>query len=155
MTDTALPKAMLIDLDDTILALSDTANRCWTTLATHYADQVNGGDVAALHAALLTARTWFWSDPVRHKPGRLDLVTARRTVVGQALEQLGVPNPALAAEMAQAYTAVQQSQIYPLPGALAAIHAPARPWRAAGAADQWRSARTTPQDRAVPTCAAV
>jgi putative hydrolase of the HAD superfamily len=121
MTHPALPKAMLLDMDDTILALSETANRCWTTLCTHYADQVNGGDVAALHDALNATRAWFWSDPARHKPGRLDLTAARRTVIDLALEKLGAPNPTLAAEMAQAYTAVQQAQIVPLPGALAAV----------------------------------
>jgi putative hydrolase of the HAD superfamily len=117
-----LPKAMLIDMDDTILAHSATAHQCWSTLCTHYADRVNC-DAGVFYNALSATRAWFWSDPARHKPGRLDLLAARCTVIGMALEQIGAPNPALAAEMAQAYTEVQMAQIVPFPGALATLHA--------------------------------
>ena len=117
-----LPKAMLVDMDDTILAHSDTASQCWTTLCTHYADQVNGGDAAAFQTVLSATRGWYWSDPARHKPGRLDLVAARRSIIGLTLEKLGAPNPALAAELAQAYTEVQMAQMVPFPGALDTLH---------------------------------
>jgi putative hydrolase of the HAD superfamily len=41
-------------------------------------------------------REWYWSDPGRHRVGRLDLFAARREIVVISLRELGVEDPALA-----------------------------------------------------------
>ncbi len=64
------------------------------------------------------ARDAYWADPERHRLGRLNLTVARREIVGQALDDLGVDRPDLAAAIAAAYSAEREALIYLLPGAI-------------------------------------
>ena len=121
MFDT-LPKAMLVDLDDTILAFSITAGTGWARICDRYAERTAGVSAEALCEAILGARTWFWSDATRHQAGRRDLGLARREVVARALRSLGVDAAGLSEEIADAYTKERDALIYPLPGAIEALH---------------------------------
>lgn len=116
-----LPRAMLIDMDDTILTLTSTATRCWSDLCATYAPRLGDLVVEELQALLNTTRAAYWRDPARHRPGRLDLLGARRTILGQVLDQLGVQDPDLAHEMAHAFTEAQLSSIEAFPGAIDAV----------------------------------
>ncbi|MCK6480576.1 MAG: hypothetical protein L6R43_10630 [Planctomycetes bacterium] len=63
----------------------------------------------------------FWSDPERHRTGRLDLPAARRLVVADALESLGFPRPDLARAIADRYTGLRRESAVLLPGAREAL----------------------------------
>ena len=121
----ALPKAMLIDMDDTILTLTHTASQCWLDLVEGYAPRVNGGDCDALQAALLAARGDYWRDAAQHRAGRLDLQGSRRAIIAQALIALGLPDAAatqeLAAQMAHTLTESILGGIVPFPGAVETV----------------------------------
>ncbi len=112
------PKAILFDLDDTIIAFDAVAAPAWRSVCAAYAPRAAGLAPEALLAAIDTARTAYWADAERHRRGRLNLAAARRELVGQALEALGIGRPDLAAEIADAYSVEREALIDLLPGAL-------------------------------------
>ena len=117
----SLPKAILLDLDDTILALSDSADPCWQRVCERFASRIDGLDPRKLFTAIRERRFWFWEDPERHRRGRLDLGRARREVVAAALLQLGIDAPALANEIADTYSLEREEALQPFPGAIEAL----------------------------------
>ena len=113
-----LPKAVLLDLDDTILSFDAGAEGCWREICARYAPRLDRCEPAGLLAAIHESRAWFWSDPERHRRGRLNLEAARYEIVTAALLQLGVDAPALADEIARSYAAARDASIQPFPGAI-------------------------------------
>jgi putative hydrolase of the HAD superfamily len=108
-----LPKAVLLDLDDTILDDSGSAARSWPEACGAHGAELGDIDPAALLAAIGRVRRWFWSDPERHRAGRLDLDAARAQVVGLALTELGADDPALAKGIAATYGALRDRDMQP------------------------------------------
>ena len=84
-----LPKAILLDMDDTILEYG-TADGCWREVCEAASSRIRPVTSSDLLAAILESRDWFWSEPVRNRNGRLDLPWARRQVVTTVFEQLGM-----------------------------------------------------------------
>jgi putative hydrolase of the HAD superfamily len=59
----------------------------------------------ALITALLESRQWFWSDPVRHRRERVDMLGAWTKIAARALERCGDADPRTAAALAEVYAA--------------------------------------------------
>ncbi|MFL7794215.1 MAG: HAD family hydrolase [Anaerolineae bacterium] len=120
-----LPKAILLDLDDTIIALSGSADPCWRQVCGRFSGrfsvQVDGRTPQALFDAIKESRAWFWSDSQRHQRWRMDLVAARREIVARAFDRLGVEAPELANEVADTFSRERDAGIYLLPGATEAL----------------------------------
>jgi putative hydrolase of the HAD superfamily len=114
----ALPSAMLLDLDDTILASSDVADECWKALCLRYAPELPGVSAEKLYASISQWRHWFWSDAERHRVGRNDLQSARRQIVRMAFEDEGIDAPHIAQDLADAYTIEREKNVRPFPGAI-------------------------------------
>ena len=110
-----LPTAILLDLDDTILDDSSAVESCWRGAC---APEPNAAD---LFDAIQTASKWYWSDPERHRAGRLELNAARRHVVALALASLGIDDPACAARVSDAYSRGRDAEMIPLPDAIATV----------------------------------
>jgi putative hydrolase of the HAD superfamily len=72
---------MLVDLDDTIIDGSAVV-ACWEKACETGAPGLAPGEVLA---EILRLREWFWSDPERHRQGRLDLAAAGRQITRMAL----------------------------------------------------------------------
>jgi putative hydrolase of the HAD superfamily len=113
-----LPRAILFDLDDTILMDSNNVDSCWLSACHRCASQTEALKPEALFAAIQEYRAWFWSDPERHRRGRLDLEAARRDIVAGALLQLDIEHPSLASAIAQAYGELRDEDAQPFPDAL-------------------------------------
>ncbi len=113
-------KALLVDLDDTLLDYSGGVDDCWAG-ACRSAAAPAGIDVAALLPALARARRWFWDDPVRHARERTDMNGAWRQIVAHALEDVGHPSERLAAEVAEAFAAKRWRRMDLYPGAREAL----------------------------------
>ena len=97
-----LPRAVLLDLDDTILNDTGCVQACWEAACDSCAPQA-GIDSVVLLEAINKSADWFWSDPERHRVGRLDLLVARTEVVRLALVALGVENAELARQIGRIY----------------------------------------------------
>ncbi|MBN2386314.1 MAG: HAD family hydrolase [Anaerolineales bacterium] len=119
---TTLPPCLLLDLDDTILDYTASGRCCWRELCQDYAPRI-GVEAALLRAAIRRSSDDYWSDPERHRLGRLDLPTARRDVLRQALAELQVQQTALGDEIADAFTLRREEWVTPFPGAIEALQA--------------------------------
>jgi len=84
-----IPKAILFDLDDTIISYDEAADLAWKETCDAFVidtDVSFNGDI--LLDKINKVRKWYWSDPERHKAGRMDLIKARREIVKMSLNEL-------------------------------------------------------------------
>ena len=85
-----VPKAILLDLDDTILDDSGDTVRCWREACLAHESELGDRGASALILAIERVRRWYWADAGRHRAGRLDLGAARREVVELALREVRI-----------------------------------------------------------------
>lgn len=97
-------KAVLLDLDDTLLDYSGRADACWEESCACVA-AAEGVDGRALAAALEEARRWFWSDPDRQRRERVDMLTAWAKIAALALARVGGTRDGLARRLAEDFAA--------------------------------------------------
>ncbi|MYD95937.1 MAG: HAD-IA family hydrolase [Gammaproteobacteria bacterium] len=116
-----LPKAIIVDLDDTILDSGDPGV-AWLAVCREAAD-LQGVTAEGLFAAVISARDWFWASNRRAREGRLDLDEARLTIFRRAFSALGAKDVAAHAihAMATRYTTLRDQAVTPFPGALQAL----------------------------------
>ncbi len=60
------PKAILFDMDDTILNYDSVADPSWRQVCESVAPEIIGLESEELFTALKTKSQWFWGDPERH-----------------------------------------------------------------------------------------
>ncbi len=113
-----LPKAILFDLDDTILEFSVGADPVWKAICSKYAEKTNMFDPTDLFESIKGVRDWFWADTERHKEGRRNLNQTRRIIVSKALSSLGLNRLNLAGEIADSYTKIREEGITLFPKAI-------------------------------------
>ena len=113
-------KALLFDLDDTLLDYSGGADRSWTE-ACGACCTPEGIDAAVLVAAIAETRRWFWDDAARHRRERVNMLGAWQHIVEFALERLGRPAPELAAAVARDYAARRRAAMRLFPDSLACL----------------------------------
>ena len=117
-----LPKAILFDLDDTILKFDTLAEKFWLAACEAFEPELPGVSAEKMLGAVHEYREWYWGDPDRHKRGRLNLEVARREVVGGALQLLGIEDPELAGRMGDSYSADRDAAVEPFPGAISTLN---------------------------------
>jgi len=118
MTMSQLPQAVLLDLDDTILDDSSNVSSCWLDACVAHQPEMNDLDPVAVYEAIERTREWFWSDPERHRVGRLDLAAARREVVRLALAEIGIEDAGLARKIGDRYHDLRDEGLQPLEDAI-------------------------------------
>jgi putative hydrolase of the HAD superfamily len=109
-----LPRAVLVDLDDTLIDGSAVVD-CWDVACECCPPEV---DRQAVLAEILRLRDWYWSDPVRHREGRLDLSAARRQIARMALTNVGGDTAWLADRIAERYDQCRDVRTVLFPDAL-------------------------------------
>ena len=104
-------RAMLLDLDDTLLDYSGGVDGCWAGAC---ADAAGGMPQAPLVAALAETRRSFWSDPEHNRRRRVDMLGAWTSIATAALERCG-GDPRLGAAIAEAFAARRRAvmQLFP------------------------------------------
>ena len=115
-----LPRAMLIDLDDTLLASTAAGRRAMEAVTRQLA-----GDIALplepVSGAVTEANIWFWSDEERRAHARLHQAGARARIFERALELLGCTAPVDAEAMGRRVVAERLRALEPIPGALETV----------------------------------
>ena len=112
------PKAILFDLDDTILDEEGSVGPSWRTVCADIAAQVPGLDQVALLETISRERDWYWSDPDRHRIGRTNPIEANQGIIHRSLKTLGHDLPALARSSSISYRAMRLAATQPFAGAI-------------------------------------
>jgi len=115
------PRALLLDLDDTILAYGAQGPALWREMTALVAGEL-GVDAERVHGAVIEAGRRFWGDPERSARGRHDMRGSRRVLCLWAFRELGLPELA-AAQLADAFHDAREAGVHPLPGAVDALEA--------------------------------
>jgi putative hydrolase of the HAD superfamily len=125
-TTTMLPRAILFDLDDTILRAYGRPEAAWLAVTEEFADRLGDLTTAELADAVVARASAFWADASRHRYWRLRLAEARHEVVAGALASLAqagrrVPSADVARELADRFSAYREEQMCLFPDALDVI----------------------------------
>src|SRR5262252_6779283 len=83
-----LPRAILFDLDDTLLRAYVNPDRVWNAVTSELADVLAPLEPATAMAAIQAFARDFWADAERHRYWRLRLYESRREIVRGALPAL-------------------------------------------------------------------
>lgn len=110
------PKAILFDLDDTLISAYGDPGPVWRRLLADHAEAFAPHDPETLTAHVGAYALDFWSDPARHKTWRLKLYEARREIVRGAFEKIGLleedpRRAALAHDIADRYSAIRDAEM--------------------------------------------
>jgi putative hydrolase of the HAD superfamily len=123
---TELPRAMLIDMDDTILSAYGRPEIAWNIVTTEFARELAPLSPQQVASVIVDSARKFWS--AAGAEWRLKLVEARHKVVRDgfaALAEAGqvAPPTELAIRLADRFTAYRDEQMFVFPGAHDAIDA--------------------------------
>jgi putative hydrolase of the HAD superfamily len=123
---TQLPRAMLIDMDDTILSAYGRPEIAWNSIATEFAEELAPLSPQQVAAAIVDSGRKFWA--AAEAEWRLKLAEARHEVVRGGFATLAAAGrPALptdlAIRLADRFTAYREEQMFVFPGAHDAIDA--------------------------------
>jgi putative hydrolase of the HAD superfamily len=118
----ALPRGVLFDLDDTLVVFDGVSQPAWTEICARHAGRA-GLPAEELHRAIQEVARAYWSDPERHRAGRLALEETRRSIVAEALRRRGTGGDELARTIADDYSQLQESRIALFPDALETLGA--------------------------------
>lgn len=122
----AHPRAILFDLDDTILSAYGRPEAAWRAIANEMSDRLFPISPALAAETISAFGKDFWSDPTRHKTWRMQIEAARRTIVATAFASLAdaghrLPSPEIAEQLADRFSAYREEQICLFPNALNVI----------------------------------
>ena len=106
------PKAILFDLDDTLISYSGERREVWTETLEPHLHRCSGHTVDAILQAMEAEMRWFWSDPVRHREGRLNMHAARTNICAGGFRRLGVEDAGLVADVASAFHENREKRMY-------------------------------------------
>jgi len=116
------PRALFLDLDDTILSYTAHGEPAWRRVCEKYAPDLEL-DPRSLRKIINTAAREYWSDEERHRLGRLNLLRTRCEILTKALTAADRDPGPWAADMARDYHGWREGSVAPFPGALEALDA--------------------------------
>ena len=111
-----LPRAILFDMDDTILAVSGSARLVWTRIAVDFASALAPLSAAEIVTAIEVQSQRLWNDNAWNREWRVRVAEARRHVVASAFAMLQaagrmVPAPAIGDSMADRFTLIRDAEL--------------------------------------------
>jgi putative hydrolase of the HAD superfamily len=120
---TTLPRAILFDLDDTLLSALGGAQRQWQRVVSEFAEHLVPHPPDNVIAAMLAYSQFLWADAARHKYWRHRIGEARRHIVGNAFAELAAsgghppPPPEICDALADRFNELQHAELRMFPGA--------------------------------------
>ena len=121
-----LPRAILFDLDDTLIRAYAQPEEAWRRLLHVFAAHLEAHDDAAIErvrVAVMDEARAFWSERTAAAKWRLDIPGARRLSVRRGLARLGIGDEALADRIADAFTEMRRAEYRLYPDAHATVDA--------------------------------
>ena len=121
-----LPRAILFDLDDTLIRAYAQPDDAWRRLLHIFAAHLDAHDAVSIERvrlAIMEEARAFWSEAKAAAKWRLDIPGARRLSVRRGLSRLGRPDDALADRIADAFTEMRRQEYRLYPDAHATVDA--------------------------------
>src|SRR5476649_1002810 len=121
-----LPRAILFDLDDTLIRAYAQPEEAWTRLLHIFSAHLDAHDPAAIERirkAIMGEAKAFWNDRAAAAKWRLDIGGARRLSVRRGLAALGCADDELADRIADAFTEMRRQEYRLYPDAHATVDA--------------------------------
>ena len=118
-----LPRAILFDLDDTILAAFGPAPGQWRRVVAAFLEELGPHPPDDVVAAIQAYSRHLWSDAARHKNWRPRIGEARRHIVSKAFTGLAgaagrpVPPAEICHAMADRFNEIHEAELRMFPGA--------------------------------------
>lgn len=122
----ALPRAILFDLDDTLIRAYAQPEDAWRRLLHVFAAHLDAHDEAAIErvrVAVMEESRAFWNDQAAAARWRLNIPQARRLAVRNGFVRLGRTDDALADKIADAFTEMRRNEYRLYPDAHATVDA--------------------------------
>lgn len=119
--DLKLPRAILLDLDDTIIANEVFKEECWERIGIEFSNHLNGVSTDQFLYSIMKQSDLFWADAERHRIWRQKLEKARRVIVGLAFAELGIHDNSLAEGIADRFSTLRDEALRPFPGAIETV----------------------------------
>ncbi|MBM3648416.1 MAG: HAD family hydrolase [Alphaproteobacteria bacterium] len=122
----ALPRAILFDLDDTLIRAYAQPEEAWRRLLGQFAAPLAAHDAPAVErvrVAVMDEARSLWSDRAAAAKWRLDIPGARRLSTRRALTRLGYADDSLAERIADAFTDMRRQEYRLYPDAHATVDA--------------------------------
>lgn len=115
-------RAVVMDLDDTLISAYRRPDLLWRTVCQQFRAQLGALEPEEAVRALTRSGQAFWGDPKRHALGRLSPSEARRIIVADAFEALlgsgrQPPSREVAERMADAFSLQRDRDMRLEPGA--------------------------------------
>src|SRR5512135_764415 len=110
-----LPRAILIDLDDTILSAFGQSAGQWQRVVADFAEHLVPHPPEDVIAAIQAYSKYLWADESRHKHWRHQIGEARRHIVANAFAELtrarghAPPSPEICDAIADRFNEVQHA----------------------------------------------
>jgi len=117
-----LPRAILLDLDDTILSAFGQAEGQWQRVIAEFIEHLAPHPHEDIVAAIQAYSRYLWADQARHKHWRHRIGEARRHIVANAFAELErkaghpVPPPESLNALADRFNEVQEAELRMFPG---------------------------------------
>ncbi len=122
------PKAVFIDLDDTMISAYAKVHEHWTEVLHEHAHHLEDQAVPDVRDAIMEASRVFWSDPARHRHGRLNIELTITNIIQDGLSQVGLKQDRLAHHLGDHFAAHRERKMHLFPG----VHETLDALRAAG-----------------------
>ena len=122
----ALPRAILFDLDDTLIRAYAQPEEAWRRLLHVFGAHLDAHDEAAIErvrVAVMDEARALWTDQALAAKWRLNIPAARRLSTRRALTRLGYHDEALADRIADAFTEMRRNEYRLYPDAHATVDA--------------------------------
>ncbi|ULQ59500.1 HAD family hydrolase [Brucepastera parasyntrophica] len=114
-----IPKAVLFDLDDTLISFEDVSGHAWRKSCGDFTEDYDlDFSAEELFEKVHETRNWYWNDADRHLAGRKDLKKARREITALALNHFGVSDEKLVNELADNFSAYKDTLLCVFPGSI-------------------------------------
>lgn len=116
-----LPRAIMLDLDDTIIANETLKKECWNRVEKEFSVTLKEIGAGRLISSILKHSDVFWSDAERHRVWRQSIDEARREIVKETFSDLRLPDNGLAEKIADRFSAVREEAMHPFPSAIETV----------------------------------
>lgn len=121
-------RAILFDLDDTLVCAYGRPDIAWPQVTADFADRLAPLDPVLVAEAIVARSRVFWNDPELRSSARWDIPASRRLIVAAAFAELGKaghvePEAALAIALADRFSAFRDAEMRLAEGALELVTA--------------------------------